>query len=380
MVDEAHDILNKIPLFNYYYLWLISGTYTEIYKRLFNTNYNLLGHSLKEFINEEYINYILIKNNSNFVKNSFKIPVPIEQYYICKLSSCLSTIKNFINTSILEKINANDIVGAIKELGGKNETEDNIVELVCKELNRELSNKEIERDYINNLDISNESKLLRLKNINNEIDLQKEKIKNLTERITELSTKTCAICMDFYNLPTILECTHIYCGCCLMNWLKTKNNNNCPTCRKLISPNKIIAIVNKEELCKKKELLSKEDTFIKIIKNKPNGKFLVFSRNDNSFDKIKIKMNENNFKYEILKGSTQHMINILNKFKNNEINIILLNTQYAGSGIDINFASDVIIFHSMGLDKQQAIGRAQRVGRTDQLYVHNLCYEHELTI
>jgi SNF2 family DNA or RNA helicase len=60
------------------------------------------------------------------------------------------------------------------------------------------------------------------------------------------------------------------------------------------------------------------------------------------------------------------------------INVILLTTQYAGYGIDINYATDVIIFHSMAVDKQQAIGRAQRVGRTNNLIVHNLCFEHEL--
>ena len=88
-------------------------------------------------------------------------------------------------------------------------------------------------------------------------------------------------------------------------------------------------------------------------------------------------MIENNIKYEILKGNTSHMLNILEKFKKGEVNVILLNTQYAGSGIDINYATDVIIFHSMGIDKQQAIGRAQRVGRKNPLFIHNLIYEHE---
>jgi ERCC4-related helicase len=80
----------------------------------------------------------------------------------------------------------------------------------------------------------------------------------------------------------------------------------------------------------------------------------------------------------MLKGNTSHMVNVLNKFKNGELNIIFLNTQYAGSGIDISDATDIIIFHKMGSDKEQAIGRAQRVGRTTELYIHNLCYEHEL--
>jgi SNF2 family DNA or RNA helicase len=72
------------------------------------------------------------------------------------------------------------------------------------------------------------------------------------------------------------------------------------------------------------------------------------------------------------------MLNVLDRFKKGITKIILLNTQYAGSGIEINYATDVIIFHSMGLDKQQAIGRAQRVGRTSILNIHNLCYEDEM--
>ena len=104
----------------------------------------------------------------------------------------------------------------------------------------------------------------------------------------------------------------------------------------------------------------------------------MFTKNDNGFEIIKNKMIENDIKFEFLKGNTLHMMNVLDKFKKGEIKIILLNTQYAGSGIDINYATDVIIYHSMGIEKKQAIGRAQRVGRTEQLYIHNLAYEHEI--
>ena len=71
------------------------------------------------------------------------------------------------------------------------------------------------------------------------------------------------------------------------------------------------------------------------------------------------------------------MNNILNNFKNGFMNVILLNTYYAGSGIDISFATDVIIYHSMKEHKIQAIGRAYRVGRTEDLKVHTLLYEEE---
>ena len=378
IIDEAHDIINNLKInINYHYLWLISATYDKIPEKLRKSSNNSL--IVSKDVMTHYINFMTVKNNIKFIKNSFKLPEPIEKFYLCKLSNNIHIIKNFISDSILDKLNANDISGAIKELGGKNETEEEIIELVSKELKRELHNKEMERNYITNLDISPEQKIIKLKNINNDISNQEEKIKDLTERISYISSKTCAICMELITNPIMIECMHVFCGSCLIRWLNT--NKNCPNCRSCInSPDKLIAIVDNNNVCneEKEELLNKEDTLLKIINSKENGKFLIFSKNENSFESIKTILLKTSYKYELLKGNTSHMINVLNKFKYGEINIILLNTQYAGSGIDISDATDIIIFHNMGIDKQQAVGRAQRVGRTTELYIHNLCYEHEL--
>lgn len=378
MVDEAHEIITKIPShINYHYLWLITGTYIDLLRR--NNSNTFYTYGIKELLDDYKINLILVKNNENFIKNSFYIPEPIEKTYLCKLPVNYLIARKFVNNSVINKINANDFAGAIKELGGKNETEDNIIELISKELKKELKNMEREREYINDLDIAINEKQAKLNKIDDEIKLQLNKIDDLTERVKSLNTKNCSICMDNLKNPIMLECTHLFCGSCIMQWIMT--NKNCPYCRTIIpSYNNLIAIVNdKNEEEKEEEIIkTKEDTFISIIKNKPDGKFLVFTKNDNGFDIIKKKMIENRISYEFLKGNTQHMINVLDKFKSGQIKIILLNTQYAGSGIDINYATDVIIYHSMGIDKQQAIGRAQRVGRKTELYIHNLYYEHEI--
>ena len=318
------------------------------------------------------------KNSNKFIKNSFDIPEPIEKTYLCKLPPNYLIARRFLSGPILEKINANDFAGAIRELGGKSDTEDNIIELVSRELKKDLWNKERERVYINDLDISEDDKQQKLKKLDIEIEIQKHKIDDLAERIKSLSNDNCVICMDTVKNPIMLECTHLFCGGCIMNWIQ--RNNNCPYCRtRIASYNNLIAIVNQNNSTNPtEEILYKEDTFLSIIKNKPDGKFLVFTRNDNGFELIRKKMIDEGIKFEFLKGNTQHMMNVLEKFKLGEIKIILLNTQYAGSGIDINYATDVIIYHSMGIDKQQAVGRAQRAGRKEQLYIHNLCYEHEI--
>jgi superfamily II DNA or RNA helicase len=374
IIDEAHDIINKLKIhINYHYLWMISATYDKLFDKIRQSSNNSLIIGKEMFNNSDYNNLFLVKNNNVFIKKSFTLPEPVEKYYLCKLPNNISVIKNFISDNILDKINANDITGAIKELGGKHETEKDIIELVSREMKRELHNKEKEKEYISNLDISNEDKTAKLKKISNDIQNCEEKIKDLTNRIT---SKTCSICMELITNPILIECTHIFCGGCLLKWLKT--NKNCPNCRANInSLDKLTAIVEENNINENNEqILSKEETLLKILNSKPNGKFLIFSKNENTFDNIKLILN--NYKYDMLKGNTSHMMNILNKFKNGELNIIFLNTQYAGSGIDISDATDIIIFHKMGIDKEQAIGRAQRVGRTNELFIHNLCYDHEL--
>ena len=395
MIDECHDIINKIEIFNYLFIWLISGTYFNMCNKISSGSYSQY-YNIKDILREDYINYILVKCNKDFVKESFKIPHIIEHYHLCKMSKYLRVIKKYINSSILDKINANDISGAIKDLGGKNETEEGIAALICADMNKTLSNKQKEREYTMLLDILEETKANRIKAINNEILIIEGKIKDLTDRITEINTKICSICLDNVTHPIILECTHIFCGSCLFNFLNanTYNSTNikkCPDCRAEIkSTENLTAIVSsKEDITNDivpieensnkigKGILNKEETLLEILKNKPDGKFIVFSRVD-VFTKIIKLLVSNNITFAELKGHTTHMMNVLKDFKNGLINVILLTTQYAGYGIDINYATDVIIFHSMAVDKQQAIGRAQRVGRTNNLIVHNLCFEHEL--
>lgn len=397
MIDECHDIINKIEIFNYMFIWLISGTYFNMCHKISSSSYSQY-YNIKDILREDYINYILVKCNKDFVKESFKIPPIIEHYHLCKMSKYLKIIKKYINSSILDKINANDISGAIKDLGGKNETEEDMATLICADMNKNLSNKHREREYIASLDILEENKANRLKTIDSEITSIEGKIKDLTERITEINSKICSICLDNVTQPIILECTHIFCGGCLFKFLNANTlgaiTKKCPDCRAEIkSTENLTAIVSRKNAVTDtdtvaneiatdtskigKGILNKEETLLEILKNKPEGKFIVFSRVDVFTNIIKLLVS-NGITFAELKGNTSHMMNVLKDFKNGIINVILLTTQYAGYGIDINYATDVIIFHSMPVDKQQAIGRAQRVGRTNNLIVHNLCFEHEL--
>ncbi len=380
MVDEAHDIISKIPLFSYKFLWLISGTYNTILDRASYTR-SMLSYSVRDVLNEERVYYSMVRGTREFVSQSFSIPEPIEKIYLCRLSRNLAAVQPFLSNNVQERLNAGDIHGAIREMGGTNETEEDIVELVSKEIQREIRNKECEINYIISIDIPQDQKEIRLNNLNNDLTRLREKMQSLIDRVTALDEKTCSICYDNFTSPILLPCTHVFCGNCLINWMR--NGRVCPTCRHPIQSRHLIAIVsekNEEVEIEEpvQEILSKEDTLIKLLEEKPDGKFLVFSRIDSGFWSLIQKLNEKRIQYGEMKGSTSQMVRTLERFKEGELKVILLNTYYAGSGIDISFATDVVIFHAMGTDRVQAIGRAQRQGRTSQLFIHTLCYPHEM--
>lgn len=380
MIDEAPDIISQIPLFGFRFLWLISATYQSLLSRVYGSR-NLMSYAIRDIINEERLNLVLIRGKRDFVMQSFSVPQPEEHYYLCEMPAQYAAVHSFLHPAVQERLNANDIPGVIRELGGKNEKEEDIIVLLTREIEREIRNKEREIEYIQGIDIQEDVREQRLVHLNTELQRMRDRRQNLMDRVSSLAEKTCPICYDNYKNPIILSCTHVFCGECLLHWMRS--GHVCPECRTPIQSRKLIAVVKdkptqREESEPAQQILSKEDTLIKLLRDKPNGRFLVFSRCDMTFTRLTNRLTQAGVSHMEIKGSTATMMHTLEKFRNGQLRVILLNTFHAGSGIDISCATDVVIFHSMGIDKTQAVGRAQRVGRTEQLHIHNLCYPNEM--
>lgn len=379
LIDEAHDIIKSVPLFCYKFLWLITATYLDIPRHVVYSGRNFLASTVREIVTDITMKYILVKSRDDFVKESFVVPEYIEHTYVCAVPQNIHIVQPFLSANALERVNANDIAGAIRELGGTNETEANIVDLVTKDIQKDIRNKELEHQYILHLEIHQDSKENKMKSIQEDIARLKERLQSLIDRVSMLSSKTCPICYDSYDHPIILPCMHIFCGKCFLSWGKT-----CPECRSKVSGKDIIAVVEESEAVKTTmkpqpiKLLSKSEKLLELVKSKPDGKFLVFSKYDSSFTEITRSFNVAGILYAELKGSTAIMMRTLEQFNSGHIKVILLNTHHAGSGINISTATDVVLFHKMYDDKTQAIGRAQRVGRETPLIVHNLCHPNEV--
>jgi hypothetical protein len=194
----------------------------------------------------------------------------------------------------------------------------------------------------------------------------------------------CNICYENLKSPVIeIHCQNLFCGECLLTWLKYQNT--CPLCRTEIINKDLIYIQTKNDDIKsntKQNIKNDENTttnmtkaekIVDIIKNNKKGKFLIFSDHDGSFTTIKTMLNENNINCEQIRGNSKNIEKRLSSFKNDENNVIFLNSRHNGAGINLQEATDIILYHNMadGI-KQQLIGRANRIGRINTLNVHLL--------
>ena len=128
------------------------------------------------------------------------------------------------------------------------------------------------------------------------------------------------------------------------------------------------------------QLEKKSEALLRLFRENPEGRFLVFSRYDSPFTAIERELQEMNWPVKILKGNKNAIQATLNQFQKGEVRCLLLNSSFAGAGLTITAATHVVLFHAMTYEEEkQVVGRACRMGRTEPLYCIKLLHEDERT-
>jgi SNF2 family DNA or RNA helicase len=191
------------------------------------------------------------------------------------------------------------------------------------------------------------------------------------------------------------------------------NKNSCPSCRTELSVAKLMVISNKKketgldvdskttktkaieqdpstmtypqriELLKTKSIdLTKYENMDKIFElNSKNEvkKYLIFTEYESTLNiKITSMLDKWGLTYGRIKGTTATITKQIENYKKGNTNVLLINSKFFGSGMNLENTSDIIIIHKMHGDiEMQAIGRAHRFGRVGNLRVWKLYYENE---
>lgn len=314
---------------------------------------------------------MIFRNDPEFVNSSFNMPLTIYEYHEC-YNPLLNSVRGFVTDSIKNMIEAGNIEGAISALGGGKTG--NIIHLVKQKKLEEL--EEIEAKIRIYTIRNDEIRLLVWTDRKDRINSQ---IKELDDKVKEMLNSSCHICLEALNSPVMEPgCQNLFCGQCILTWLTT--HSSCPLCRTTIDTKELIYVSNEDEEYeeKKKEkeetrTMTKLEKIVDIINKKKDGKFLIFSAFDSTFTPICNALLENNISFAEIKGTISCRQKSINEFKNGKTTVIFLNTNFNGAGINLQEATDVILYHEMDTNTQmQILGRANRIGRTNSLKVHYL--------
>lgn len=346
------------------------------------TPYKLFGNTTtKNFItsimpSEEFVfRSIIIKNSDDILKQSFEMP-PISHVYHDCFQPIYDVVNGFISNSVLEMISAGNIRGAIDALGGDIRKSCNIVEIICNKKTRKLDEIKLKIQHASQTgdDESRDMFMERQKKLLQDID-------DIKGRFNQLMNSRCPICCEGIQNPVFVYCCqNIFCGYCLIRWLKqstefTGQDSTCPLCRSVIMVKSLTYIhdTSVPEILPQRKTKTKLETIGDIIHNKSDGKFIIFSSYNQTFDNIRKMLEERNISYAEIKGSRETCDKHITEFKHGNLNVLFLNSNCNGAGINLQEATDIIMYHKMNEHMQcQVVGRSHRLGRVKPLTIHHL--------
>jgi hypothetical protein len=346
------------------FTWFITAT-PDLLKWRYSSRRNhhiarLLLHQLQNI----FFNALQIKNPIDYIKQSYNMP-PVRNYIYDCFQPISRAVMGFVPRRVEVMIEAGNIRGAIQYLGG-NET-DNIVNLVKSRFQEELN------------DAQHKIERYTLRGDESRIQEWTEKKTRIEKRINELDIRfenalqgTCNICFSSLTRPALVPCCqHLFCGKCIMKWVGSENN--CPLCRTVFPISDLTYIKKDTESELEPRNPNKTQQIIKIIKSNKNGRFIIFSEEDATYINITQELINAKIICKEIKGRSESREKIINQFKSGKINVIFLNSKNNGAGINLQECSDIILYHKMNsLTQTQIIGRANRIGRINELNIHHL--------
>ena len=397
-VDEVHSINlpNSIRI-KTNFLWFITSSVNDINN---HRNYGFIRDTIENYnmLDGQLSNFTKIKNKDDYIDSSLRLLPSRERVIKCRSSIILNIFDGIINQDVKDMLLAEDIQGVVNYLGITSINNQDIVNVICSNMEKDLENAKLmyrakeQMHYLND-----QAKTEALQKAQEKITSIEGKISGVKQRIIESNIDPImfieienpvitACCNNKFDLESITNYYDFQ--------LKQTGRNigiNCPLCRKPLDLKKLMYIG--ESKGGKTEgggvgaasWISEEHTKIENLEKllcdeiTKEKRILIFSEHEGNFDcysKAFAKSGRNNL--NAVKGSISHITNLLGKFNSGEIPCLFLNAKYCGSGLNLEKTDVVIIMHKMSQDNiKQVIGRAQRIGRQGQLEVFFLYAENE---
>ena len=295
--------------------------------------------------------FLTVKNSSEFVEESIKLPKPNKFFIECHTPSYLKWIKEYIPKNIIAMVNSGNTDMAIDRLNcNVANSSDSLVKSLRRNYETAIENKKIEKESELKKKVTNHYDNVRkertIKKIDNIIQKIEKKIKDLDKIIIEDADDLCSICLDEINNQTFVSCcSHNFCFECIT--LMVAQTSKCPLCQKRINDtyfNVVGKIKKRKDDIKEQtntKKLDKMDELLNIINKNKDGRILVFSDFGGTFTKISDVLTKKKIEHiKSLGGTGKQIEKSLDEFRKGKKKILMLNAHNFGAGMNLFYFTD----------------------------------------
>lgn len=325
---------------------------------------------------------VLIHSQKNFIAQSFDI-IDIQHHRIlCLAPPNIQILHNMISEDMMERLHAGDPAGVLDLLGMRTKSANEIIHAVTETIQKELATVQHFYEYKQRIEHSTvQAKQKILEQLEEKINRLKNRIDSIQKRLTNTTDQTCPICFCDVSTPAMTPCCrNLFCFACICQVLK--HTSVCPLCRELIHNVQSIQVLGEKNEVEPKlqSVLSKQESFRKLLIENPSAKVLMFSLYDATFHRLASILENEGISFVTLNGSQARITKILDQFEKGKYRVLFLNARNMGAGLNITPATHVILYHKMPIEMQnQIIGRAVRMGRTEPLTVVHFLHGNEMS-
>lgn len=203
------------------------------------------------------------------------------------------------------------------------------------------------------------------------LDIANIKVLELTSEIEHLRKEIKSIQLDEYMSDTDKD-EHVMCYNALINEKHTYLQRLKDNIREF---NK-----NNMQTTNVRSKLDEVDTLCYTMKNESSSQWIFFSDDDHIFDCIMPILRQHNISYTTLDhGTQQKNQNALDKYKDQQVQVLFLNSIQDGVGLNLENTTHIVLLHKTNPKLiEQVVCRAHRPGRQTQLKIICIYHENEI--
>ena len=324
----------------------------------------------------------------------------VERRHVCAGDTAvLLVMRSYVSASVRTRLDANDVQGALLELGAG--SGDDLMTVVRRRIDSDAEEtglliRQVGIQLLRITGPAHERASAYLARLRERLERLHRDARSADARFADALHSDCPICQSTLEHPVLVQCCqNLFCAVCLLSWTqRPASAQTCPACR---APNVQMVRISvpgaaAAEAAEAAEtpasaagaapapapaptpppVKSKTETILSIIADAVSG-VLIYSDNVSGMYAIRNKLEEAGIVHGELRGRSTTRDKALRVFRTGGVKVLFLNAGENCAGIDLPGVSDIILYHAMSPSTHtQIVGRGKRICRTEPLAVHNL--------